>query len=241
MKTAAALCLALAAASFAAPPFDPPPVLDVPRLAGAEPTIDGDLSDACWQTAAATTNGPVVRILWSPGALCLAFDCDDADVLCSGALPHDGDLYREDAFEAFFDGAGDGRAFVEIQVAPDGTTLDLLHLYTAEPVAGENGVVLPSVAATDRWCLREWEMAGLRVAARKRAGGWCLEMAVPADPAILRRTGTRAFEPGAEIRAQFVRCDHPGDGRLVQQTWSACAEGCPHSSSSRFGLLRLLP
>ena len=227
-------------ADAAKPPFGPPPVLDVPRLSGAEPTFDGDLSDPCWQSAAATTNDPAVRVLWSPDALFFAFDCDDAEVLCSGAIPHDGDLFREDAFEVFVDGAGDGRAFVELQVAPDGTTLDMIHLYTADPVAGEDGVVSGCVAATDRWTLREWDLSGLRAAARRREGGWSVELSVPADPAILRRTGARAFAPGAEIRAQFVRCDHPC-GVLVQTTWSPCVAGCPHSSPSRFGFLRLLP
>ena len=116
-----------------------PPALDVPHATSA-PVLDGDLSETAWATAAvigkllpplgsSTDAGDAaplpttVRVLWDAEALYVAFSCDDPDVLCSGTLGHDGNLYTEDVAEVFLDAVGDARSFLEIEVAPDGTRI----------------------------------------------------------------------------------------------------------------------
>ena len=244
----------LAIALFAAPALRAElPSLAVPGTA-TPPAIDGDLTDAAWAAAGvigrmlppsgspadAGVPAPLpttVRVLWDSEALYVAFACEDSDVLCSGTFGHDGDLYREDVVEVFLDVVGDARSFLEIEVAPDGTTLDLLHLYTAEPKPLPDGRIRPEIVKTDRWSLREWELTGLSAAARCVDGGWQAELLIPVAP-LLRRLGRDVLAPGMVIRAQFVRYDHDGD-TLYQQTWSPCVPGNPHNCPSLFGILRL--
>lgn len=232
------------------------PRLDVPR-ATAAPVIDGDTTDAIWGRAAridellpAANAGPadrdlqptVVRVLWDTNALYVAFDCVDAEVFSTGTMKHDDLVYQEDVVEVFLDGLGDGRQFVEIQVAPDGTTFDMMYLMTAEMRLAPDGRIAPDVAQRDRWGFLEWDLPGLRAAAKRTERGWSAELAIPPGP-VMRRRGSRVFLPG-EIRAHFIRYDHvpvPGKTarRLVQQNWSPVLHGNPHNTPSRMGVLSL--
>lgn len=267
MKTSATfprLPALLAAALLACPAVRVPvraaaaplPALAVPRTA-TPPLIDGDTSDAVWRQAAviarllpaadagAEANGiqpTTVRLLWDARHLYVAFDCTDDEVHSTGTLRHDDDLHTEDVVEVFLDGVGDGRQFVEIQVAPDGTNLDLMYVYSAPPRTGADMRVAADIIATDRWRFREWEMPGLKTAARRTKGGWSAELAIPAAP-VMRRRGETGFVPG-EIRAHFMRYDHVPvqDGsarRLVQQNWVPLPAGNPHNTPALMGRLLL--
>ena len=235
------------------------PVLDVPSAPSA-PNIDGDLSDTCWRDAAlipslSPASGAVgvadtnlqeteVRVLWTNGFLFVAFDCVDDEVLTSGTMKHDDDIYKEDVVEIFIDGIGDGRQFVEIQIAPDGTNLDLMYLFTAAITNDADGRVAGSILRHERWSFREWEMAGLETAARKTERGWSAEAAIPAAQ-IVKRLGEKEFKAGMEIRVQFVRYDHvpvetgSEKRRIIQQNWSPVIHGNPHNSPKLFGRVRL--
>ena len=231
----------------------PLPVVSVPRLS-SPPAIDGDTSDPAW-AAAAVIDGlqppldPVpgasalqrtsVRIAWEPTALYVAFECADSDVLCSGTMRRDDDLSREDAVEVFLDPVGDGRAFFEFQVAPDGTVFDAVHLYTATPETLGDGRIRPEIAKTDRWSMREWDLPDYEAAAKRTPDGWTAELRIPAAP-LMRRLGRERLDKRVAPRAQFVRCDHDGPA-FFQQYWSPCMHGNPHNSPARFGTLRLDP
>ena len=231
----------------------PLPVVSVPRTASA-PAIDGDLADASWSSAAVidgllpplnlVPDAPElqrtsVRLIWEPSALYVAFVCDDTDVLCTGTLRRDNDLFREDAVEVFLDPVGDGRAFFEFQVAPDGTVFDAVHLYTTTPEPLGDGRVRPEIAKTDRWSMREWNLPGFEAAAKRTPNGWTAEMRIPTAP-LLKRLGRERLDIRVAPRAQFVRCDHDGPA-FFQQYWSPCIHGNPHNSASRYGTLRLTP
>ena len=230
----------------------PLPVVSVPRIS-TPPVVDGDLSDAIWDSAALLDGlqpplDPVpdapalqrtsVRIAWEPTALYVAFACVDADVLCSGTMHRDDDLSREDAVEVFLDPVGDGRAFFEFQVAPDGTLFDAVHLYTATPETLGDGRIRPDIVRTDRWSMREWDLPGYEAAARRTPDGWTAELRIPAAP-LLRRLGRERLDIRVAPRAQFVRCDHDGPA-FFQQYWSPCIHGNPHNSPARYGTLRLI-
>ena len=186
-----------------------------------------------------------VRVLWNENFLYVAFDCVDDEVFHTGTLRHDADLYKEDVVEVFLDGRGDGRQFVELQVAPDGTNLDLMYVYSADVRPGADGRIDAAIIRSDRWGFREWEMDGLRTAARRTPSGWSAELAIPAAP-VVRRLGLSSLEAGLSLRAHFVRYDHlyPKDGGdyvLIQQTWNPVLTGNPHNSPFQMGTLLLLP
>lgn len=237
---------------------------EVPRLsvphAEEAPIIDGNLSDAVWAGAAhidglkpaidAAADLPAppqttVRVLWSETHLYVAYDCVDDEVYSSGTLNHDDNLFSEDVVEVFLDGKGDGQQFVEIQCSPDGTNLDLMYVYSSETKPGEDGRIDSAIIRTDRWGFREWEMWGLRTAARKTDKGWSAEFAIPVG-SIVQRLGRKTLEKGLELHAHFVRYDYvpAADGttderRLLQQTWNPVLTGNPHNSPFHMGVLVL--
>ena len=232
------------------------PVLDVP-FATLAPVVDGDTSDDVWRAAAVLTplsqardtrdtlQETTVRALWSGDFLHVAFDCVDDAVFTTGALRHDDDIYKEDVVEIFIDGGGDGRQFIEVQVAPDGTNLDLMYVFSSAITNAPDGRVEENILRRERWGFREWEMAGLVTAARKTPRGWSAEIALPAAQ-ITRRLGETKFKAGMNLRAQFVRYDHDpvaegaAERRIIQQTWTPVVHGNPHNSPSLFGILHLV-
>ena len=235
------------------------PSLDVP-FTKAAPVIDGDISDDCWRDAAVITRlrpalgaagaadtdlqETVARVLWTSDFLFVAFDCVDDEVYTTGTMRHDDDIYKEDVVEIFIDGVGDGRQYIEVQIAPDGTNLDLMYVYTSAITNAPDGRVEMPILLKDRWDFREWEMAGLVTAARKTERGWSAEAALPAKD-IVRRLGETGFKPGMELRVQFARYDWVpiGEGsierRIIQQTWNPVILGNPHNAPGLFGVLRL--
>lgn len=255
------------AEEWPAPPAPPLPALTVPRLVVVPPpVIDGVLDDAAWAHAAVIRGlGPslggvrdqeridriptTVRVLWDTNALYLAFECLDDHIDVDPDAKHDSDLYLHDVCEVFLDPVGDGRQYMEIQVSPNGQTLDMVYLLTAPPEYTAAGRLTPSCAARELWRFREWEAVGLRAASGRirrngTVAGWTVELAIPAAP-IMRRRGLSTFEPG-EIRANFARYDwqpDPATGRrdLLPMYWSPVARGCPHLSAGRMGRLVLEP
>lgn len=231
----------------------------VVHRASVLPKVDGVLSEDEWRDAAilegfqpATNASGVslagkktrVRLLWTPAFLYVAFECEDADVYCTGTLGNDAELYKEDVCEVFLDGVGDGRQFIELQVSPAGAHFDNLFVYSCEVESGEDGRILPHLIATQRWSFPEWSMKGLETAAGRTEDGWCAELAIPA-PDIVKRKGEKQFSAGGTIRANFVRYDHEpaadGGRSLIQQSWVPVLLGNPHNSPARMGALRLLP
>jgi hypothetical protein len=240
----------------------PLPELAVPRV--TPPVIDGALDDATW-THAATIRGlgpcrggtrlqgridqipTTVRVAWDTNALYVAFECLDDHIDTDPVAKHDADLYLHDVCEVFLDPVGDGRQYTEIQVTPDGQTLDMIHLLTAAPEYTKTGRLTPAFSSRELWRFREWEAEGLRVACGRlqRDGatiGWTVEMAIPAAP-VMRRRGLSTFVPG-EIRANFARYDWqpvPATGKrdLLPMYWTPVESGCPHISAGMMGRLLL--
>ena len=259
----------LAASCAGIEPPSPSSVADLPvphqlRVypAVSAPVIDGDLSDSCWESAAtiptlfpargvtgASLQSTIVKAVWTNDFLYVAFDCVDAEVWSSGQLKHDDNIYTEDVVEIFIDGKGDQRQYIEIQIAPDGTNLDLMYVFShsGEMEHTADGRVVDAISRRDRWGFREWEMVGLKTAARKTERGWTAEAALPAAQ-IVRRLGVKEFASGMELRVQFMRYDHvpvvesddSSKRRIIQQNWVPVVHGNPHNSPALFGTLKLL-
>lgn len=250
MTRAAALllaCCCLAAAER--------PSLAVPHAA-APPAIDGSLDDAAWAGAAVIAGlspargarrGPEfdllateIRLLWDADALYVAFRCRDDEVWASGAIAHDGDVYTDDVVEVFVDPQGDGRQWMEFQVNPLNTTLDLMSLDVGDGASQANGRL---VSTAGLFSFRAWEAPGLRTATGRFPGGWTVELAIPA--AVLTRRSGGGPLGARSMRGNLMRYDHrprpDGTRALVHMNWAPVAHGCPHLSPAAMGELVLLP
>lgn len=97
--------------------------------------LDGKLDDAAWSEAAST--GPFVntltgaaaeqkteaKLLWDNKFLYVAFDNSDTDIWAK-LNKRDDKLWTEEAIELMIDADGNGKSYVELQVAPNGTVFD---------------------------------------------------------------------------------------------------------------------
>ncbi|MBN2711302.1 MAG: carbohydrate-binding family 9-like protein [Planctomycetes bacterium] len=228
------------------------------------PVIDGLLADECWKDAPAieglqpSINGKyqadidksptAIRLLWDAEYLYVSFSCRDDDIFVTGTVPHDGNIYSEDACEVFIDAKGDGRQWFEIQVNPLNQTLDLIHFFLGDTSdVTPTGRLSSKEVARDRWYFRSWEAEGLRTASGRivedgKVVGWTVEMAIPAA-SIMKRLGGGELKPG-KIRANFVRYDYypadkKGKRKSMFMSWAAVEYGCPHISPGAMGTVVL--
>ncbi|MCE5250032.1 T9SS type A sorting domain-containing protein [bacterium] len=100
------------------------------------PVIDGHLTEAAWEEAATTgtfvvyTDGAMAvyptraKMLWDDTSLYIAFICEDPDVWATYTA-HDAHLWEEEVTEIFIDPDGDGLDYLEFEISPLGTLLDL--------------------------------------------------------------------------------------------------------------------
>jgi len=145
-------------------------------------TIDGVLDEPAWQAAPtialreARQGGEprqptVARLLWDEGYLYASWVCEDRDIW--GTMTRRGDpIYDEEVVELFLDADRDGIGYVEIEVSPRNTVLDLFMLNR-----------------DDRWKqLWSWQSDGLKTAVKvdgdperrgTRDARWTVEMALP--------------------------------------------------------------
>ena len=111
------------------------PRYEAKRRAG-EIRIDGVLDEPAWKQANVITlregalGGPVrfatrVRMLWDDEAIYVGFECDDPDVHAIRTR-HDDNLWMHDLVELFIDPDGDSKSYVELHVAANGATADVL-------------------------------------------------------------------------------------------------------------------
>jgi len=97
--------------------------------------IDGKLEEAAWAEAPSTgafvntMNGAPsdlltsAKMLWDDKNLYVGFDIADADVW-SSLTKRDDKLWTQEAVELMIDANGDGKGYIELQIAPNGTLFD---------------------------------------------------------------------------------------------------------------------
>jgi len=190
-----------------------------------------------------------VRLLWDEANLYIRFVCEGKEIAAT-LSGRDTEYHREEAVEVFLDPAGDGRAYIELQVSPNNGVRDVLYLCTAEPRYDENGRFLPEILKRDCWAFDSWNLEGLQTATGRFSEGgkegWIAEIAIPAT--ILRRLGESRFKP-MQLRANFIRLEHPlrpagATGEPVQRgflssNWSPILQGNPHRSPGANGIVHL--
>jgi cellulose/xylan binding protein with CBM9 domain len=100
--------------------------------------IDGKLDDPAWQLAepirlrrnqdgAAPRFSTTARLLWDKDYLYVGYFCEDHEIL-STMTQRDAFLWEEEVVEIFVDANGDRISYIEIEVNPLNTLLDLFAL-----------------------------------------------------------------------------------------------------------------
>jgi hypothetical protein len=107
----------------------------VARRITKAPKLDGKLDDAVWKDAPSTgaftntMNGAAAdqkteaKLLWDGKFLYVAFDNQDSDIW-SSLTKRDDKLWTQEADELMIDADGNGKTYVELQVAPNGNVFD---------------------------------------------------------------------------------------------------------------------
>lgn len=148
--------------------------------------IDGALDETSWRAAAATGpfglndgSGPAqsrveARMLWDDNNLYFAFACDDTDLFAT-MKRRDEHLWEEEAVEMFIDPDGDGKNYLELQVNPLGTFLDIFILTPVVPIPYES-YTIPA-----KWAVK---VDGTVNDSSDRDNGWTAEILLPLKEAV---------------------------------------------------------
>ena len=214
-----ATCMAIGrGAAPAAPtsaPVVPPPSQYVCSRTTEMPSIDGKLDDAAWANAAWTSDFvDIVTAAKSPLATRVKLLWDDSRLYIAAELrePHlqariekrDEPVFRENAFELFFDPDGDHHDYAELQINAINTVADL----RMDKPYRDRG-------KSDAF----WDIIGMRTAVRVEGTlnepadqdtRWTVEIAIPwhALAELRPRGGEGPPNEGAQWRMNFARVAH---------------------------------
>ena len=191
------------------------------RYTETPPVLDGTLDDPAWQQAeevrlvrnqdgAEPRFETTVRLLWDDEYLYVGFACEDTRIYAT-KTERDASLWEEEVVEVFVDANGDQTGYVEIEVSPLNTLLDLYVLNRPpEPFRG----------------MFDWDSVGMRHAVQVDGDphdpasvdrGWRVEMAIPwADFATAPH---QPPQPGDVWRVNLYRIDQFG-GQEELYAWS---------------------
>ena len=243
-------------------------VLERPQVKAVQinalPAWDNVFSDSSWQKAGVTAlslqapsnvtfptppEKTQVRVLWCKDFLLVRFDCNDQSIVHlpgSDAAMGARDLlyFKADAVEVFLDPVGDGRMYMEFEFSPNNGIFDAIYFCTTTPRSKADFSLEDDVASRDLFTIKEWNLAGLRTAARiwpdSEGHGWSVIAAFPAKE-ILHRLGKTEFVPGMEMKLNFVRFNYFSDARHPREitNWAPVLAGCAHISPAGMGTLVL--
>ncbi len=209
--------------------------------------IDGKLDEAAWKNAPST--GAFVstltgasaepkteaKLLWDNQFLYIAFENVDKDVW-SELANRDDKLWTQEAVEVMIDANGDGKGYIELQVAPNGNVLD-----TYLPSYRKYEDSLDPKRKPFDWTSKLKAAVKVDGTLNKRGDedkGWTVEMALPlADANGLDTAGVKVPPALGDVwRLNMFRMDQAKDKPQVAVGWSAPYEGDFHKLS-RFGEL----
>jgi hypothetical protein len=206
---------------------------------------DGKLDEAAWKTApstgvfvntmtgAATDVKTEAKMLWDDQFLYVAFENVDSDIW-STLTKRDDKLWTQEAVEVMIDADGNGKSYVELQVAPNGNLFDT---YLPEYRKYEDSI-------DPKRKMYDWNSktkVGVKVdgTLNKRDDqdkGWTVEMAIPlADVNGLATNGVKVPPALGDMwRINMYRMDQNGKGPQAAVGWSPPMQGDFHVLS-RFG------
>jgi hypothetical protein len=207
--------------------------------------LDGKLDEAAWKTApttglfvntmtgAAADIKTEAKMLWDDQNLYIAFENVDTDVWTS-LNKRDDKLWTEEAVEVMLDADGNGKTYIELQVAPNGNLFDT---YLPEYRKYEDTI-------DPKRKLYDWNSktkVGVKVDGTlnkhdDQDKGWTVELAIPlSDANGLAATGAKVPPSlGDTWRLNMYRMDKPQGKDQTAAGWSAPMTGDFHVLN-RFG------
>lgn len=207
--------------------------------------IDGTIDEPAWQTAPSTgafvdtvsgkpgSIATEAKMLWDNQNLYLWVENQDSDVW--GTLTaRDDKLWTQEAVELMIDANGDGKGYIELQVAPNGTIFD-----TYLPTYRKYEDSLDPKRKPYSWSSKVKAVAKVDGTLNKRDDedkGWKVELALPlADVNGLEKPGLKVPPSVGDVwRLNLYRMDAPKDKGQVAIAWSAPMVGDFHKLD-RFG------
>ncbi len=148
--------------------------------------IDGVFDEPSWNAAAST--GPfslnegnglpaektIAKMLWDDQNLYFAFQCEDTDIFATMRI-RDQHLWEEEVVEVFIDPDGDQANYIELEINPLNTFLDLFVLKPIVPIPYE------SYNIPAKWAVK---VNGTINNSRDTDKGWNVELSVPLQEAV---------------------------------------------------------
>jgi hypothetical protein len=207
--------------------------------------IDGKLDEAQWKAAPSTglfvdtmsgNPAPVAteaKLLWDSQFLYIAFENADSDIWAS-LTERDAKLWTQEAVEIMLDADGNGKTYIELQVAPNGTIFDS-YLPTYRKYEDS---IDPKRKPYD-WNSKLKAAVKVEGTLNKRDDqdkSWTVEIALPlADVNGLDKPGVKIPPVVGDMwRMNMFRLDAPKDKPQIATGWSAPMVGDFHKLD-RFG------
>jgi hypothetical protein len=211
----------------------PPPIRRYVVTKVAKPIkVDGKIDEAAWKAAPST--GPFVdtlsgnptplateaKLLWDNQNLYIWIENVDSDIW-STLTKRDDELWTQEAVEVMIDANGDGKGYVELQVAPNGTIFD-----TYLPTYRKYEDSLDPKRKKYDWSSKLKSAVKVNGTLNKRDdqdSSWTVEMALPlADANGLDKPGVKVPPAVGDVwRLNMFRVDAPKDKGKLAIAWSA--------------------
>ncbi|HEY2903211.1 MAG TPA: carbohydrate-binding family 9-like protein [Polyangia bacterium] len=230
-----------------APKAEAPRKRYIARMIAKPIKVDGKLDDAAWADAPST--GPFVntmngapadqkteaKLLWDSKNLYVAFDNSDTDVWAN-LTKRDDKLWSEEADELMIDADGNGKTYIELQVAPNGNVFD-----TYLPTYRKYEDSIDPKKKPYSWNSKMNVKVHVNGTLNKRDDqdkGWTVEMAIPLDDVKgLATEGPKLPpSPGDVWRINMFRMDVPKGKAQQASGWSPPMVGDFHALD-KFGEL----
>ena len=184
--------------------------------------IDGHLDEFAWESAAQINGFDRIlsdynlvlhptraRMLWDDENFYFAFICQDSDMWAIYENEDD-KLWEEEVVEVFIDPDGDGRNYLELEVNPQNTVVDL------------NILQLRPTWEADM----DWDIAALQTAVLVHGTvndslsqdlGWTVEIAIPWAAMAARIGGGHRPDPGDIWRLNLYRIERQAGRNIMSQ------------------------
>ena len=219
----------------------------VARMIAKPIKVDGKLDDAAWaaapstglfvntMTGAAVEQKTEAKVLWDNKFLYVAFDNADSDIWGS-LTKRDDKLWTQEADEVMIDADGNGKTYVELQVAPNGTLFD-----TYLPAYRKYEDTIDPKKKPYSWNSKMNVKVHVDGTLNKRDDqdkGWTVEMAIPLEDVrgIDKDAAKLPPTPGDVWRIALYRMDVPTGKPQQASAWSPPMVGDFHALD-KFGEL----
>jgi len=212
----------------------------VARMVGKPIKVDGKLDEAAWTDAPSTgpfvntvTGAPVdqkteAKLLWDNKFLYVSFNNTDSDIW-SNLTKRDDKLWTQEADELMIDADGNGKTYVELQVAPNGNVFDT---YLPEYRKYEDSIDPKKKPYS--WNSKMNVKVHVDGTLNKRDDqdkGWTVEMAIPLEDVRGMDKEAAKLPPtaGDTWRINMFRMDVPAGKQQQASGWSPPMVGDFHA------------